>query len=213
VVVLAHGFGGSKSDEGADARYLAQHGYVALAYSARGFGASGGHIAIDSPGYEVRDASKIVDLLATRPEVLQDRPGDPRVGFTGPSYGGALTLLAAGYDHRIDAIVPQITWNNLNQALFPQSRRPGATGAGVFKKLWSGEFFAPAARRSTGRRRRSAAASPARSARHISRARRPARPRRRCARCSPRPARRRDLADQGADAGDTRRVRLAVPAR
>jgi ABC-2 type transport system ATP-binding protein len=141
-VVLAHGFGGSKTDEDADARYLAQHGYVALAYSARGFGASGGRIAVDSPDYEVRDASKIVDLLATRPEVLQDRPGDPRVGFTGPSYGGALTLLAAGYDHRIDAIAPQITWNNLNQALFPQSATgPGATNAGVFKKLWSGEFF------------------------------------------------------------------------
>ncbi|WP_194909087.1 alpha/beta fold hydrolase [Catenulispora rubra] len=141
-VVLAHGFGGSKTDEDADARYLAQHGYVALAYSARGFGASGGHIAVDSPDYEVRDASKIVDLLATLPAVLRDGPGDPQVGFTGPSYGGALTLLAAGYDHRIDAIAPLITWNDLNQALFPQSATgPGATDAGVFKKLWSGEFF------------------------------------------------------------------------
>ena len=34
-VVLAHGFGGSKQDEDSDARYLAQHGYVAIAYSAR----------------------------------------------------------------------------------------------------------------------------------------------------------------------------------
>ena len=95
-VVLAHGFGGSKQDEDADARYLAQHGYVALAYSARGFGQSGGLIHLDAPAFEVADASKLVDLLAARPEVLQDAPGDPRVGFTGPSYGGALTLLAAG---------------------------------------------------------------------------------------------------------------------
>ncbi|MGH3264753.1 MAG: alpha/beta fold hydrolase, partial [Trebonia sp.] len=110
-IVLAHGFGGSKSDEDADARFLAQHGYVALAYSARGFGASGGQIAVDSPEYEVRDASKIIDFLASRPDVLKDAPGDPRVGVTGPSYGGALSLLAAGYDHRIDAIVSDITWN------------------------------------------------------------------------------------------------------
>ncbi|ACU75376.1 ABC transporter related [Catenulispora acidiphila DSM 44928] len=141
-VVLAHGFGGSKSDEDADARFLAQHGYVALAYSARGFGASGGQIAVDSPDYEVRDASKTIDFLASLPEVLKDAPGDPRVGFTGPSYGGALSLLAAGYDHRIDAIAPEITWNDLNQALFPQDGSgPGAAQAGVFKKVWAGEFF------------------------------------------------------------------------
>ena len=71
-VVLAHGFGGSKQDEDADARYLAQHGYVALAYSARGFGASGGLIHLDAPAFEVADAAKLVDLLAKRSEVLQD---------------------------------------------------------------------------------------------------------------------------------------------
>ena len=153
-VVLAHGFGGSKQDEDADARYFARHGYVALAYSARGFGRSGGLIHLDAPAYEVADASKLVDLLATRPEVLRDAPGDPRVGFTGPSYGGALTLLAAGHDPRIDAIAPQITWNDLGRSLFGQSAqtdagtRPGtAAGSmpigtpGVFKKAWAGLFF------------------------------------------------------------------------
>ena len=51
-VLLAHGFGGSKDDETADALDLARHGYVALTYSARGFGHSGGQISLDSP--EVR---------------------------------------------------------------------------------------------------------------------------------------------------------------
>jgi len=156
-VVLAHGFGGSEQDEDADARYLARHGYVTLAYSARGFGHSGGLIHLDAPAFEVADASKLVDLLAERPEVLRDAPGDPRVGFTGPSYGGALTLLAAGHDPRIDAIAPQITWNDLGRSLFGQSAQadaptaPGTPGTpagslpiaapGVFKKAWAGLFF------------------------------------------------------------------------
>ncbi len=41
--------------------------------------------------------------LARQPRVLLDGPGDPRVGITGASYGGGLALLAAAYDHRIDA--------------------------------------------------------------------------------------------------------------
>ena len=151
-VLVAHGFGGSKASVDADARELAERGFVALAWSARGFGRSGGQIALDSPDYEVADASRLVDYLATRPEVLLDRPGDPRVGVTGGSYGGALSLLLAAYDHRVDATAPVITWNDLGQALFPDaaSATPlpvdtparGAFGAdGVFKRGWAGIFF------------------------------------------------------------------------
>ena len=151
-VVLAHGFGGSKDDEAADALYFAQHGYVALAYTARGFGDSGGLIHLDSPQYEVKDAERMVDLLATLPEVLKDGPGDPRVGFTGPSYGGALSLLVAAYDHRVDAIAPEITWNSLGGSLFGQSATSGqgASGPGVFKKAWAGDFFGSGADETTG---------------------------------------------------------------
>ncbi|KOG90835.1 ABC transporter ATP-binding protein, partial [Streptomyces varsoviensis] len=70
--------------------------------------------------------------LAKRPEVRLDKPGDPRVGVAGASYGGALSLLAAGYDRRVDAIAPQITYWNLADSLFPDD---------VFKKLWAGIFF------------------------------------------------------------------------
>ena len=118
-VLLAHGFGGSKVSVDADARDLAVRGYVVLAWSARGFGASTGRIALNSPDAEVADGSRLLDDLATRPEVLLDGPGDPRAGVTGASYGGALSLLLAGYDRRVDAIAPLITWNDLGQALFP----------------------------------------------------------------------------------------------
>ncbi|HWN36835.1 MAG TPA: alpha/beta fold hydrolase [Pseudonocardia sp.] len=161
-VLVAHGFGGSKASVDADARDLAGRGFVALAWSARGFGRSTGQIALDSPDYEVADASRLIDYLATRPEVRLDAPGDPRVGVTGGSYGGALALLLAGYDHRVDAIAPAITWNDLGQALFPNSASAspppadtpahGAFGQdGVFKRGWAGIFFAAGLNPGTGR--------------------------------------------------------------
>ncbi|MGE3287892.1 MAG: alpha/beta fold hydrolase [Pseudonocardia sp.] len=151
-VLLAHGFGGSKASVDTDARDLAARGFVVLAWSARGFGASTGQIALDSPDAEVADARALVDWLATRPEVTQDGPGDPRVGVSGASYGGALALLLAGYDPRVDALAPVITWNDLGQALFPNaaaaSPPPVDTpahgvfgGDGVFKRGWAGVFF------------------------------------------------------------------------
>jgi ABC-2 type transport system ATP-binding protein len=152
-VLVAHGFGGTKASVDADARALVDRGFVVLAWTARGFGASGGQITLDSPDHEVADARALVDRLAARPEVVQDGPGDPRVGVTGGSYGGALALLLAGYDPRVDALAPVITWNDLGQALFPNAATaPGtlpadtpARGAfapdGVFKRGWAGVFF------------------------------------------------------------------------
>ncbi|MFJ2312180.1 alpha/beta fold hydrolase [Streptomyces sp. NPDC087846] len=130
-VLIGHGFGGSKDDVRAQAERLARSGYAVLTWSARGFGKSGGDIALNDPDREIKDVSRLIDWLADRPEVRLDAKGDPRVGVTGASYGGAAALLAAGYDKRVDAIAPQITYWNLADALFPD---------GVFKKLWAGIF-------------------------------------------------------------------------
>ncbi|MGW1597826.1 alpha/beta fold hydrolase [Streptomyces sp. NPDC002343] len=130
-VLLAHGFGGSKDDMRRQAEDLARSGYAVLTWSARGFGRSTGKIGLNDPEGEVADVSRLLDWLAKRPEVRLDRPGDPRVGMAGGSYGGAVSLLAAGHDRRIDAIAPAITYWNLADALFPH---------GVFKKLWAGVF-------------------------------------------------------------------------
>jgi ABC-2 type transport system ATP-binding protein len=151
-VLLAHGFGGSKASVAADARDLAGRGYVVLTWSARGFGTSTGQIGLDDPRFEVADVTTLLDRLAQRDDVLLDAPGDPRVGVAGGSYGGALSLLAAAYDQRIDAIAPSITWNSLTSALFPESAGtvagagtvaagPASTDAGVFKRSWAGLFF------------------------------------------------------------------------
>ena len=139
-VLLAHGFGGNKTSVITEAEFLQSRGYVVLAWTARGFGNSTGAISMDAPDREVADVSKLIDFLSTRSEVTQDRLHDPRVGITGGSYGGAIALLAAGYDARIDAVAADITWNNLQGSLFPQSainvKQPGP-----FKRVWTGTFF------------------------------------------------------------------------
>ncbi|MCC5697595.1 CocE/NonD family hydrolase, partial [Klebsiella pneumoniae] len=113
VVMIAHGFGGTKQDSEQQARELAKRGFTVLTYSARGFGRSTGKIALNSQEYEVTDAQQLLDWLARQPEVLRDGDGDPRVGVTGVSYGGALSLLLAGTDPRVDAIAPIMTYNDL----------------------------------------------------------------------------------------------------
>ncbi|MFF3202512.1 CocE/NonD family hydrolase [Streptomyces sp. NPDC002962] len=131
-VLLGHGFGGSKEDVRRQAEQLARDGYAVLTWSARGFGKSTGKIGLNDPKGEVADVSRLIDWLAKQPQVQLDGTGDPRVGVAGASYGGAISLLAAGHDDRVDAIAPAITYWNLADALFPD---------GVFKKLWAGIFF------------------------------------------------------------------------
>ncbi|MGW5673132.1 alpha/beta hydrolase, partial [Micromonospora sp. NPDC003776] len=139
-VLLAHGFGGTKESVRTDAEDLVARGYAVLTWTARGFGRSGGEIHLDSPDYEVRDAQRLLDRLAARPDIRLDAAGDPRVGVVGGSYGGGLALLLAAQDRRVDAVVPMITWNDLSRAFLPESTGKAPT-EGVFKKGWAGIFF------------------------------------------------------------------------
>lgn len=140
-VILAHGFGGSKESVQTQAEELTGRGFVVLTYSARGFGTSTGLISVNSPDFEVADARALIDYLAGRSEVEQDASGDPRVGIAGGSYGGALALLAAGYDDRVDAVAADITWNDLESSLFGQSITEAGSPRGVFKEQWTSWFF------------------------------------------------------------------------
>jgi ABC-2 type transport system ATP-binding protein len=96
---------------------LWQGGFNVLTWDPRGFGKSTGMVEIDSPSYEGRDVSAIINWLAQQHGVELDRPGVPRVGMVGESYGGGIQFAAAEQDCRIDAIAPTIAWNSLSTSL------------------------------------------------------------------------------------------------
>ncbi|MDO9408051.1 alpha/beta fold hydrolase [Patulibacter sp.] len=131
-IVLTHGFGATRetTEIAALAEPLGQvpagafraRGYNTITYDSRGFGRSGGEIDLDSPEREGRDASAVIDYVATRPEARLDAPGDPRVGMHGASYGGGVQWAAASRDMRIDALAPSISWTSLVQALARDGR-------------------------------------------------------------------------------------------
>ncbi len=93
-------------------------GYNVLTWDARGFGGSGGQVEIDSKDFEGRDVQALIDFVARQPEAQLDRRNDPRLGMSGPSYGGGIQLVTAGIDRRVDAITPTIAWNSLLTALY-----------------------------------------------------------------------------------------------
>ncbi|MFD3608174.1 CocE/NonD family hydrolase [Streptomyces atroolivaceus] len=155
-VLATNGFGGSKSDGSTDVigRSFAERGYVSLVYSGLGFGGSGCLITLDDPAIDGEAASGLVDFLAgtraaddgTKADyVTSDAPGDPVVGMIGGSYGGAVQLATASADHRVDALVPLITWNDLAYSLAPNatgaSRGVSSDTPGVFKWQWTNGFY------------------------------------------------------------------------
>ncbi len=96
---------------------LRHHGYNVLTWDPRGFGGSGGTVQVDSPRFEGRDVSAMIGYVAHQREAQLNKPGDPRVGMVGGSYGGGIQLVSAAIDHRIDAIVPDIAWHSLATSL------------------------------------------------------------------------------------------------
>jgi ABC-2 type transport system ATP-binding protein len=97
---------------------LRRAGFNVLTWDARGFGQSGGQVALDSPETEARDVQTLIDYVGQQPQAQLDSVGDPRVGMAGASYGGGVQLATAAIDRRLDAIVPDIAWHSLVSSLF-----------------------------------------------------------------------------------------------
>ncbi len=114
-VILFHGLGGSHTDmEPIATGALAPAGYLSLECDARGTGASGGQFGLDGPR-ENQDAQDLYTWLAARPEV-----SDTEIGALGISLGGGAVWNATAAGVPFKAIVPVITWTNLQTALAPQ---------------------------------------------------------------------------------------------
>ena len=122
---------------------LRRAGYNVLTWDPRGFGQSGGQVEVDSPDYEARDASALIDWLAKQPEAQLDKAGDPRVGMNGSSYGGGVQWITAARDARVDVITPNISWNSLITSLYKDGSLkngwgPVLCGAGLAGSLPGG---------------------------------------------------------------------------
>jgi len=129
-VLAGHGYGMSgQSDQNANSDTIfgqtgvgpiRRAGYNVLTWDARGFGGSGGQVEVDSKDFEGRDVQALIDYVANQPEAQLDRTNDPRLGMSGPSYGGGIQFVTAGIDRRVDAITPTIAWNSLLTALYKE---------------------------------------------------------------------------------------------
>ncbi|MDG9704586.1 alpha/beta fold hydrolase [Streptomyces sp. DH37] len=123
----------------AQARKLADSGYVVLSYNSRGFWQSGGEIEVAGPP-DVADASRVIDWA------LANTPADPeRVGMAGISYGAGISLLASAFDERIRAVVAMSGWADLVGSIYSgrtQHRQAAAflTGAGYLTGRPGEEF-------------------------------------------------------------------------
>lgn len=121
---------------GIDISALHGAGYNVLTWDPRGFGHSTGLAEVDSPAFEAKDVSRLIDWVATRPGVELDAPGDPRMGMVGGSYGGGIQWVTAAEDCRIDALVPIISWHSLGTSLLK---------TGIYKAGWGNLLLAAAA--------------------------------------------------------------------
>ncbi len=164
-ILTTNGFGGSKADQAGLGRAFAERGYAVLSYTGLGFPDSGCKITLDDPAYDGRAASQLISFLggtgtATKdgaPYAMPDvvvhdatdhagvaHPDDPRVGMVGGSYGGQIQFATAKVDKRLDAIVPIITWNDLQYSLAPNNTSlDGVTPTvpGTEKIGWTSLFF------------------------------------------------------------------------
>jgi ABC-2 type transport system ATP-binding protein len=138
VVMRSHGWGGHgerQVSEGSLTDSLLEHGYAVFTWDERGFGYSGGQVAVLKPELEGRDVVALIDWIAANVDEIareDGAPQDPAIGFTGGSYGGGIQLLAAALDDRVDALIPEITWNDLRYSLY---------GNGVINLGWGETLY------------------------------------------------------------------------
>ncbi|MEV6314428.1 alpha/beta fold hydrolase [Streptomyces sp. NPDC051776] len=112
VVVLPTSWATPQVEYLAQAKKLADSGYIVLSYNVRGFWQSGGHIEVGGPK-DVADARKVIDWA------LENTAADPgRIGMAGMSYGAGISLLTAAFDKRVRAVVSMSGWADLVGSIY-----------------------------------------------------------------------------------------------
>lgn len=112
LIVLPTSWGMPQIEYIAQAKQLADSGYVVVGYTSRGFWLSGGEIETAGPA-DVADVSAVIDWA------LATTPADPaRIGLGGVSYGAGISLLASAHDPRVKAVVALSGWADLIDSIY-----------------------------------------------------------------------------------------------
>ncbi|MEV0372518.1 alpha/beta fold hydrolase [Streptomyces sp. NPDC050636] len=112
VIVLPTSWAMPQIEYMAQAKKLADSGYVVVGYNSRGFWQSGGQIETAGPK-DIADASKVIDWA------LANTPADPqKVGMGGVSYGAGISLLASAFDKRIKVVAALSGWADLIGSIY-----------------------------------------------------------------------------------------------
>ena len=141
LILHSHGYSGTRRNAAARpadseslfGRLLA-NGYGVLSLDERGHGESGGFIRVLDPDYAGADWLQVLDWTELNLEWLMLRAdsngqANPVMGAMGGSYGGGFQHLIYRIDEkdRLDVMVPDITWHDLNYSLYNNR---------VFKTYW-----------------------------------------------------------------------------
>ncbi len=112
LIVLPTSWGMPQIEYIAQAKKLADSGYVVVSYTSRGFWLSGGQIEVAGPP-DVADVSAVIDWA------LANTAADPdRIGLGGVSYGAGISLLASAHDPRVKAVVSMSGWADLIDSIY-----------------------------------------------------------------------------------------------
>ncbi len=146
LIVVVHGWGGSKGNGAASSTYpgdtfFTERGYAVMRYSARGFGKSWGQTHLASLDVEIRDLQSLVSAIVDDERFSVRRR---RIGVTGASYGGGHSWLIAtrprwntpeGTRVRVAAVAPMVPWTDLVSSLVPNGRPRRSTAVVGTPKL------------------------------------------------------------------------------
>ncbi|WP_326587122.1 CocE/NonD family hydrolase [Streptomyces sp. NBC_01294] len=112
LIVLPTSWGLPQIEYIAQAKKLADSGYVVVSYTSRGFWLSGGQIEVAGPP-DIADVSAVIDWA------LAHSPADPdRIGLGGVSYAAGISLLASAHDPRVKAVVAMSGWADLIESIY-----------------------------------------------------------------------------------------------
>ena len=149
LVVIIHGYAGSKNGSGDQVQALLAEGYGVLRYSTRGFGESWGQVNMVDVHAEVGDMRSMIAQVVDESKFQLNADA---VAVTGASYGGGHSWLAAlqptfvtpqGNAVRIRTVVPIAAWSDLLYGLMPNGReRESINGLGAAKLTYINGLYA-----------------------------------------------------------------------